>query len=372
MSRPATRLTVNELCTELGISRSTFYEWRAKGRAPRCHQAPRRRDPHPPHRLRELARFPGGDGRLMGTTFDVRVWDITDYRGARVTSYIVRWKVGGREWKERFRTRALADSFRSELVTAMRKGEAFELSTGRPVSAARTTCELGWYEFARDYIDMKWPGAAATYRRSISEAMTAITAALVDGERDRPDGPVLRRALHRWAFNTARRSEPFPEDVRAALRWVERHAPPVARLAEPAVLRKVLSGISVRLDGKPGAASVVSKRWRVLFNVAEYAVERGALDVNPLPAFKWKAPKAAATIDARSVVNPVQARTLLAAVRETKRSGPRLVAFFALMYFSALRPEEAANVRKHNLSLPETGWGELHIGDSVRRRGLDQ
>ncbi|MGD9525151.1 MAG: helix-turn-helix transcriptional regulator [Dehalococcoidia bacterium] len=40
MSRPATRLTVNELCTELGISRSTFYEWRAKGRAPRCIKLP--------------------------------------------------------------------------------------------------------------------------------------------------------------------------------------------------------------------------------------------------------------------------------------------------------------------------------------------
>ncbi|MGD9529397.1 MAG: tyrosine-type recombinase/integrase [Dehalococcoidia bacterium] len=307
----------------------------------------------------------------MATTFDVRVWDITEYRGTRVTSYIVRWIVGKREWKERFRTRSLADSFRSELVTAMRKGEAFELTTGRPASAARATCELGWYEFARDYIDMKWPGAAATYRRSISEAMTVITAALVDGERDHPDGPVLRRALHRWAFNTARRNEPSPDDVRAALRWVERHAPSVARLVEPAVLRKVLSGISVRLDGKPAAASVVSKRRRVLFNIAEYAVERGAIDVNPLPSFKWKAPKAAAVIDVRSVVNPVQARTLLAAVGQTQRSGPRLVAFFALMYFSALRPEEAANVRKHNLSLPEAGWGELHIEEATPYAGAD-
>lgn len=41
MSRPtATRLTVREFCTELGISRSTFYEWRAKGRAPRCIKLP--------------------------------------------------------------------------------------------------------------------------------------------------------------------------------------------------------------------------------------------------------------------------------------------------------------------------------------------
>jgi excisionase family DNA binding protein len=37
---PAARLTVADLCTELGISRSTFYEWRAKGRAPRCIKLP--------------------------------------------------------------------------------------------------------------------------------------------------------------------------------------------------------------------------------------------------------------------------------------------------------------------------------------------
>jgi excisionase family DNA binding protein len=34
------RLTVAELCAELRIARSTFYEWRAKGRAPRCIKLP--------------------------------------------------------------------------------------------------------------------------------------------------------------------------------------------------------------------------------------------------------------------------------------------------------------------------------------------
>ena len=57
-------------------------------------------------------------------------------------------------------------------------------------------------------------------------------------------------------------------------------------------------------------------------------------------------------MDRRSVVKPVQARTLLNAVRETRRSGKQLVAFFGLMYFAGLRPEEAANVRASNLTLP--------------------
>ncbi len=63
-------------------------------------------------------------------------------------------------------------------------------------------------------------------------------------------------------------------------------------------------------------------------------------------------------VDRRSVANPVQARTLLRAVAERT---PRLSAFFALMYFAALRSEEATNLRKHNLALPTSGWGKLHL-----------
>lgn len=40
MTSQRLNLTVPELCTELGISRSTFYDWRAKGRAPRCIKLP--------------------------------------------------------------------------------------------------------------------------------------------------------------------------------------------------------------------------------------------------------------------------------------------------------------------------------------------
>jgi hypothetical protein len=45
--------------------------------------------------------------------------------------------------------------------------------------------------------------------------------------------------------------------------------------------------------------------------------------------------------DRRVVVNPEQARALLAAVRRQKPSGPALVAFVGAMYFAALRPAEA-------------------------------
>ncbi|MVO84538.1 MULTISPECIES: helix-turn-helix transcriptional regulator [Streptomyces] len=48
--RPGVNLTVDEVCSELGVARSTFYDWRQKGRGPRCIRLPngslriRRRD----------------------------------------------------------------------------------------------------------------------------------------------------------------------------------------------------------------------------------------------------------------------------------------------------------------------------------------
>ncbi|QYX79986.1 helix-turn-helix transcriptional regulator [Streptomyces akebiae] len=38
--RSRSMLTLAEVCDELGISRSTFYDWRAKRRAPRCIKLP--------------------------------------------------------------------------------------------------------------------------------------------------------------------------------------------------------------------------------------------------------------------------------------------------------------------------------------------
>ncbi|MER7898440.1 helix-turn-helix domain-containing protein [Streptomyces sp. NPDC096046] len=39
-TRTRTMLTLADVCEELGVSRSTFYDWRAKRRAPRCIKLP--------------------------------------------------------------------------------------------------------------------------------------------------------------------------------------------------------------------------------------------------------------------------------------------------------------------------------------------
>jgi integrase len=298
----------------------------------------------------------------METTFDVRIWGISEYTGKRTTTYYVRWSVAGKRWKEYFKQRALADSFRSALMSAARKGEAFDIATGRPVSMQLPASGMTWYDFACEFVDMKWPRVAATTRRTHAEALTAVTALLLAGDRGKPADKLIRAALCRWGFNTNRRNDPAcPPEVREALRWVQAHTRPVSASAKPDILRAVLDGLTVKLDGKPAAASVVSRRRKIFNTAIEYAVERKLLDGNPIPKLKWTPPRTVHTVDRRVVANPIQVRTLLHTVREQTRSGPRLVAFFGCLYFAALRPEEAVSLAKHNLALPAAGWGELHL-----------
>jgi len=40
MSRSVEKLTVAYICEDLGIARSTFDDWRAKGKGPRCMKLP--------------------------------------------------------------------------------------------------------------------------------------------------------------------------------------------------------------------------------------------------------------------------------------------------------------------------------------------
>ena len=308
------------------------------------------------------------------TTYDARVYRTEVYKGSEVTTYKVRWKVGGRLWRAGFRTAAQADSFRSALLTAARRGEAFSLATGRPTAWEREKGATSWYEFACTYVDMKWKQASAKYRKDIARALTAATPAMLAEARGRPDDANIRRALVRWGFNTKQRSEP-PDDVAEVLGWVARNSAPLPTLAEAATARRLLDQATGRLDGKNAAASTARRHRIILANAMDYAVELGLLETNPIRVLKWTAPKVSSQVDRRSVVNPRQARALLEAVRAQQPSGPRLVTFIAVMCYAGLRPEEAINLNRDKVILPPhdrgDDWGELHIRGATPDAGSE-
>jgi integrase len=307
----------------------------------------------------------------MPTTYAVRIWKTEKWEGKRVTTYNVRWTVAGRPWKVPHRTAALAESFRSELVAATRKGEAFDIETGRPVSMVRRDSpEVTWYEFAREYVDMKWPAISGHYRKGIAQALIAVTPVMLQVEMDSDTALAVRSALLNWAFNTRRRDSPQqPANVTERLAWVARNSMPLDHMSRPEVIRAALDAVASKLDGTRAAGRTTHRKRVVLSNALSYAVERGLLPTNPIQSIKWRAPKSTHVVDGRVVVNPDQARQLLDAVRVTPRSGARLVAFFACLYYSALRPEEAVNLRRRNLDLPDAGPGWLILEGAAPETG---
>lgn len=307
----------------------------------------------------------------METTYDVRIWRTEIYRGAKTTTYYVRWRVAVAPWKKGFRTRALANNFRAALTAAASRGEAFSVTTGLPVSMTRATRAEDWFTFACSYVDMKWPDQAGKSRMGIAETLTAVTIALLPNRPGRPSANLLRQALYKWAFNArARKAGPAPNSLSPAIAWLQANTPPVSCLQEPDTLRAVVSAVGRKLDGKPAAASTTRRKRAVLHNACAYAVERELLPTNPLTEVRTaRTHRTEQQVDRRAVVNPSQAARLLDAVGEQGALGRRLVAFFASMYYAALRPGEAANLTESAIRFGEDDWSELALNGSATTTG---
>ena len=155
----------------------------------------------------------------------------------------------------------------------------------------------------------------------------------------------------------------------------------MSMVSKPQHARAALDAISVQQDGRAASATTIARKRSVFANVIRYAVEKEEMPVNPLDRLSWKPPKVSEVVDRRVVVNPRQARELLTAVTYVgqQRRGPhargqRLMAFYACMYYAALRPAEVVGLRRQDCHLPETGWGRLTLEKSrpeVNRRWTD-
>ncbi|MFC9959816.1 hypothetical protein ACFVIB_20980 [Streptomyces nigra] len=258
----------------------------------------------------------------METTYDVKVYKILTYKGARKTTYTVRWVVAGKRWREPFDTLALAEGFRSELIQATGKGEAFVIATGLPVSHRSKSAAMSWYKFAVQYVDARWPQLGGNSRKNMAKTLTATTLALLRARPTQFDPVAVRTALREWAFNANRRSE-APRDVLAILRWVERNSLPVSAWEDPAKVDDVLRAIDTRLDGKQAAAWSRKRHRRILNVVMKYAIRRRILRVNPLPKGKdaTTATRTTNAVDKRCLMNADQAAALLDWIRRRPRGG---------------------------------------------------
>lgn len=160
----------------------------------------------------------------MSLTYDVRIYSI-ETRRDRPKPYRVRWLVGPQKHSKRYMLKAQADGRRSELMTALRRGEQFDVETGLPASELRAlNGSVTWYELTHAYVDRRWDELPAKSRRNDADALATITPVLVKTTTGRPQPRVLRTALHTWAYNKSRWTEEHPDDAANALRWLEKNS----------------------------------------------------------------------------------------------------------------------------------------------------
>ncbi|MFC9395007.1 tyrosine-type recombinase/integrase [Streptomyces sp. NPDC057027] len=299
---------------------------------------------------------------MTNRSYKVRFRTTEVYKGKRGTTYTVRWSVNGQRHGETFKTSAAADSFRATLLVAANNGEPFDQNTGRPVFHAAPSTGITWYDFALQYVDMKWPRISANNRISTAKALTKATLALLRTEPVQYEGVDVRKALREYAFNKNRRDEAPPES-RAILAWIRRNSLPMSAWEDSKHVDAVLQALDTMLDGTPAAASSAKRYRRILNVVLNYAVRQNVLQANPMPKGKGEntAPRTSGAVDKRSLLNPHQVAALLTWIAARPRTGHRLMAFFATLYYAGLRPEEAVALRVEDAVLSATGWGELRV-----------
>ncbi|MEV8636988.1 tyrosine-type recombinase/integrase [Streptosporangium sp. NPDC051023] len=296
----------------------------------------------------------------MSTSYDVKLSEI-QHRPDKVAPFIVRWTVARKPKSKSYRTKGLASSFLADLRQAARAGEAFDIATGLPVSMlAPEPSGPSFLEFAQSYVLGRWRSSAARTRETDAYALLSLVPALAAEVPGRPDSDTLREVLRTHALLPEGRRADLDSAQAVALRWLEKASLPLSALGEARVLRTALDAISVTFADKEAGANTVRRKRAIFRHLLEQAVEQKVFTSNPLDEIKWAPPKAVTVVDPRTVVNPVQARKLLDAVPKVGRErGPRLRAMFACVYYAALRPEEAADLRLKDCLLPPEDWGRI-------------
>ncbi|MFF4732461.1 tyrosine-type recombinase/integrase [Streptomyces mirabilis] len=269
---------------------------------------------------------------------------------------------------------ALAESRRSELWQAMRRGEAFQIKDGLPESEvraaeenARVRNDPSWFEFAREYMAVRWRTAAAKTREGWADSLATVALAMMGEGPKAPELEDVRRAV-RWAVVPTHKGEDPPEELGESVSWLGAHSLPLSALTDSKVARDVHYRLDYKLDGTRAAADTYKRRRRGFNTAIEYAIQEGYLSANPLAGTKRSAPQSGGAVDKRSLVNETQGRQLLTAVSYVgsvnRNRGRRLVAFFGCILYAAMRPAEAVGLRLSDCHLPENGWGTLTLRET--------
>jgi integrase len=301
----------------------------------------------------------------------VSFWEHEVTKRQRGKTYTVRWTVEGERHREPLRGKVAADTRKAELMTAYARGERFDIDSGKPESEVRAESVMDWFGATLQYTDTRWPFIGSRQRQSIAEGLSEATLAVLKPSKRRPTDDEIRAALRQWAYAERLHGDDVPEQHSDAIVWLREHTVDMTAFDDeqtgPLIARGILEALSRKQDGTAASANYANRRRTTVNTFFEYAAEVRLIKANPLARVSWKRPQSDDTVDPAVVPNAKQIRRLLATVPAHGKLGKRMEAFFAVMAYAGLRPEEVIALHRDNLELPDeetddgTAFGEFRL-----------
>jgi integrase len=292
---------------------------------------------------------------------DVRIWSVQDRRSnpnAR-SPWVARWVVDGKAHSKAFRTRALADRYRSRLLVAFHDGERFDRQLGEPESWRPPAEAMPVYVWARAWVLEQWQEWAPRTRRCNIEALSRFLPLVCAPEAPAP--PTELRAH----LQTSLRPDGAPEAASDPEKWLSRWGLSLGDLN-----RSLLADVERRLSlgdaGQPLAMATAGRYRKVAHSCVRRAVELEKLPSDPWPPApkgrnRRKARRRRQAVDVRVLPGPDTMVAAIDAIRSHQPGSRMYQVMTAIAYYAGLRPSEVVMLRPRALHLPSSGWGRIEV-----------
>jgi integrase len=293
---------------------------------------------------------------------EVSVYTVQHRSGNRNKKpWITRWSLNRRQRSRAFRTRSEAERFRSGLLVAMQTGEAFDDTTGEPLSWQPLPDQLQAHQWARRWLAEQWPEWAPRTRVSDVEALARLVPLLVA-----PTAPSPPATIRAHLTSSLRPDGPSLDAD--AERWLEEWCLQLGQLSR-SVLAEVDQRLAVRDDGGPLAPATVSRLRKVSKACIRRAVELGILDADPWPPpprgrSQRKSTRVKRRVPIRNLPNPALMAQVIDAIASHQPASTTYRVMTAVAYYAGLRPSEVVMLRAKSLELPKKGWGCIQVTEA--------
>jgi integrase len=275
--------------------------------------------------------------------------------------YITRWKVDGKAFSRSYRTKGEADRLRTALLVAVQSGEAFDQSTGEPVSWQPLPEQMQAHVWARRWLAEQWPECAPRTRVSAVEALTRLVPLVVASAAPSPP-PAVRTHLASWLC-------PDGDGVdEASKAWLTQWCLQLGQLTRP-ILAGVDQRLVVRIDGEPLGPATAGRFRKVSRACIRRAFELGIIEADPWPPpprgrSKRKANRLKRSVSVRHLPDPVTMGRVIDAIESHQPASRAYQVMTAVAYYAGLRPSEVVMLRAKALELPRAGWGRIHVTEA--------